>query len=666
MRSLATPQKLAVWAAVLTLGIIAIVVVTAVNKSTLVPGPIAPVHSTLAEDCAACHTNIDDGRLGWLHGLVRYADPKNDAEACLACHRIGDHATRAHTLDVDTLQAISERQTADDDQTVTARLQTVLFPLDEPAEAEMFCATCHKEHKGAGASLSAVADGRCHACHKVQFESFAKDHPDFGDYPFRRRARIIFDHADHFGTRFEEMGEKKPDLKIPARCADCHSSEADKRHMAVKPFAETCSGCHLPQIVGAERATGPQGVALLSLPEIDLATLREKKVSIGSWPEDTEAEMTPLMTLLLGRDPESRALLQAVDRLDLVDLSGASDEDISAVAAFAWEVKALFHALATSKPSDAISLTSDSLISSEDATLLTKLLAALPQDVVLGAQREWLPNLSEEMATRPQARWAPAAEDGTSPNSNENTGVGENVQTSADEEPPDRLATDPQFGIWGVDAYGELVQAGDKSKELERAQETSEDESAEVEVLGAEDWAELGGWYRGDYAISYKPTGHADTFLKAWLDFTGGLYGRGGVAASVFDMLTSEDAHGSCTKCHSVDAGPKGSRVVQWHPSSVKDKSRTFTTFVHEPHFPLVDKRGCLTCHELADTKDFEEAYLVPDPAKAEFNFKPVAKQVCVDCHKQDAARQNCSLCHNYHITPIVTPITGTKLPEKE
>ncbi len=319
-----TPQALAYWAAVLALGIAAIGIVTAVDDNGLIPGPIAPAHSTLTDKCSSCHTNIEDGRLGWLHGLVRYADPTKDAKACLACHTMGEHATRAHGLGVKDLEAVLERQDANDgDLSVAARLQKVLFPQGAPVTSEVFCATCHKAHRPEDGKLSAGLDGRCHSCHKVQFEHFSKDHPGFGDYPYRRRARIVFDRADHFSKRFPEMREKKPDLKIPKRCADCHTSTADKRHadrrhMGVKPFAETCTGCHLSQIVGDERATDPKGVALLALPEIDLETLKEKKVDIGSWPEDSEAELTPLMKLLLGREQESRALLDAVGRLDLV------------------------------------------------------------------------------------------------------------------------------------------------------------------------------------------------------------------------------------------------------------------------------------------------------------------------------------------------------------
>ena len=32
-----------------------------------------------------------------------------------------------------------------------------------------------------------------------------------------------------------------------------------------------------------------------------------------------------------------------------------------------------------------------------------------------------------------------------------------------------------------------------------------------------ESWAEYGGWYRQDYAIFYRPTGHKDKFIYSWL-----------------------------------------------------------------------------------------------------------------------------------------------------
>ena len=124
--------------------------------------------------------------------------------------------------------------------------------------------------------------------------------------------------------------------------------------------------------------------------------------------------------------------------------------------------------------------------------------------------------------------------------------------------------------------------------------------------VDSENWAEYGGWYRQDYAIFYRPTGHKDKFIYSWLFLTGPQASKGDTspAAAVFDNLASKDAQGSCTKCHSVDGlgvdGLKGKgRVVNFSPTSVATKQGRFTRFIHEPHFGVIGDRGCLTCHSL-------------------------------------------------------------------
>ena len=185
-------------------------------------------------------------------------------------------------------------------------------------------------------------------------------------------------------------------------------------------------------------------------------------------------------------------------------------------------------------------------------------------------------------------------------------------------------------------------------------------------AVSPEAWAEFGGWYRKDYAILYKPTGHADIFMRAWLDFSGHAFGSKGakLAGPVFQLLADKSAQGQCTKCHSVDAGAGKSRRVQWGASSIVDKQQRFTKFTHEPHFQLLDGRGCLTCHEMGKVKKFDKSYQSLNPAALQPNFKQVKKQVCATCHKSTAARQDCVLCHDYHVAPMSTPITTTKLPQ--
>src|SRR5258705_3115505 len=46
-------------------------------------------------------------------------------------------------------------------------------------------------------------------------------------------------------------------------------------------------------------------------------------------------------------------------------------------------------------------------------------------------------------------------------------------------------------------------------------------------AVDPESWAEYGGWYRQDYAIFYRPTGHKDKFIYSWLSLTGSQSPRG-------------------------------------------------------------------------------------------------------------------------------------------
>ena len=189
-----------------------------------------------------------------------------------------------------------------------------------------------------------------------------------------------------------------------------------------------------------------------------------------------------------------------------------------------------------------------------------------------------------------------------------------------------------------------------------------------------ESWAENGGWYRQDYAIYYRPTGHKDKFIYSWLILTGPqtLKGDTSPAAAVFDFLTGKDAQGSCTKCHSVDDIQGKGRVVNFSPLSVESKQGRFTNFIHEPHFQAVgigqrigilENRGCLTCHDLEKGRPYLKSYEQGNPQNFVSNFGEVKKDLCQTCHNSSTARQDCLLCHKYHVNGVITPIMNTKIP---
>jgi len=761
------------------------------GMQVLMPGPLTSLHGAI-ETCSSCHSNSGNGKLGWVHGLVA-GDPIADSKACLTCHKMPETAFNAHGASRDVLKRSTERLlkiAASTPAPLAAQVQDSAFPTHDIMAQNLACATCHQEHKGTNFKLGAISNAQCRACHVVKFDSFDGNHPTFDSYPFKRRTRIIYDHAEHFRKHYPEVAKKEPDKRIPETCATCHDSPDDKRVMSVVSFDKTCSGCHRDQITGKERASGPKGVAFLSVPGLDVQTLQAKNAPIGEWPDGSEAKLTPFMKVMIGRNARGNALLETVERLNLQDLSKASDADIKAVSELVWEVKGLFHALIKGKASDVLgdlNVGGDAKLS---PGLVADLTASLPRDVVVSAQQEWLPNLGAEMAKRPepdkrsQSGWstegaekklaatvsrselsvlevarrddavrlaqsaAPDTKDpapdaqgrarvplpsgtprsiGTRKTEGEaGTGSGgggastsgpgtsktdEKKAGGASPSPPDAAKTDaaapkadggPQTddllhptedelramkadgkGTPAIEAgaataakpddpaspAGPQPASGDGETSGQAASASPTRRPSAVISIGSdvdpESWAEYGGWYRQDYAIFYRPAGHKDKFIYSWLFLTGPQAPRNAKtpAAAVFDSLTGKEAQGACTKCHSVDDIPGKGRLVNFSPVTAASKQGRFTAFIHEPHFGLMENKGCLTCHSLESGRPYLKSYEHGDPHAFAANFGEVKKDLCQGCHNSTMAQQDCGLCHKYHVNGIVTPIITTKLP---
>ena len=801
-------DRIAAILAVLTAGGLALTFMLSGGTQFLMPGPLASAHGAI-EKCGACHTASGAGKLSWLHGLIA-GDPLADSKACLTCHKMPDTAFNPHSATAEALEISTERLrkvAAITPQPQSARLQNTAFPTDNVMARDMFCATCHQEHRGVGFKLNEISNAQCQSCHVVKFDSFDGHHPKFDNYPFKRRTRIVYDHAGHFGKHYPEIAKKDPERKIPNTCATCHTSRADKRLMAVAPFAENCAACHLDQIVGKERVSGPKGIAFLTLPGLDLQTLKEKNALIGEWPDASEAELTPFMKVMISRNERGRALIKTVDSLNLQDLANASDVQIEAVTNLVWEIKGQFYALISGKASDVLADLNIGGGATLSAALVADLTASLPRDVVISAHQEWLPNLGTEMANRPdtsdqeQSGWSAAISEtrlAGSASPNELSGSDarqaaprlspQSVESeTASTAIPVRLAqanqqtqTKNSPGVvaeknWRVDAFGRVIKGqGDEAESAEpeatqpeaaepevaqpegtagetdtanaqpdggkeslpadeRPQNTAteqtddllypteeelrgikggvaeaanskEDSSSDSAAVGAlpnanasagadapagsdtaaaepqiraapvisiesdvdpESWAEYGGWYRQDYAIFYRPTGHKDKFIYSWLFLTGPQAPKGdkGPAAAVFDYLTGKEAQGSCTKCHSVDDIQGTGRLVNFSPPTVETKQGRFTNFIHEPHFGILEDRGCLTCHNLEKGRPDLKSYEQGDPQNFVSNFGAVKKDLCQSCHTSDMARQDCLLCHKYHVNGVITPIMTTRIP---
>jgi hypothetical protein len=822
--SAAVRDRLALFLGVVTFGTIVLTFIMSNGTQFLMPGPLASAHGAI-ENCGACHTKSGTGKVSWLQGLA-VGDPAGDSKACLSCHKMLNTAFNPHGASLDTLKISTRRLTkvaAVTSAPVSARAQSIAFPMREVMAGGLNCATCHQEHKGVNFDLNKVTNAQCQSCHVVKFNSFDGNHPQFDKYPFERRTRITYDHASHFGKHFPEVAGKEPTKVIPATCANCHNTRADKRIMGVAPFTEVCTSCHLDQIIGKERVSGPKGIAFLTLPGLDLQTLKEKKAVIGEWPDTSEAALTPFMKVMISRTDRGRALIKTVNGLNLQDLSAANDEQIKAVTNLVWEIKGLFYALISGKASDVLGDLNIGGGTKLSAALVADLTASIPRDVVISAHQEWLPDLATEMANRQepaeqeQSGWGAAITEtrlsGTVspeellaldarqaiPRFRPQAASGEAASIIAD---PDRLAQagnapgtlsqgrriDPVGrAIKGPDEEAEAVNAraaqpegagagtGPADGRQRFAQARSPDQTDDLlspsdasappeqpsaspapakdvaqpaaraaapsasaapaaaeqpqgrasgqnddllfpnggapeasssaapasaaptpdaapAAVGSpasadaapsdpqaragtvvsiksdvdpESWAEYGGWYRQDFAIFYRPTGHKDKFIYSWLFLTGSQAAKGNTSppATVFDYLIGKDAQGSCTKCHSVDDIKGKGRLVNFSPPKIETKLGSFTNFIHEPHFGIMENRGCLTCHTLGKGRPYLKSYEQGDPKNFASNFGPVKKELCQTCHTSSKASQDCLLCHKYHVNGVLTPITKTKIP---
>lgn len=145
------------------------------------------------------------------------------------------------------------------------------------------------------------------------------------------------------------------------------------------------------------------------------------------------------------------------------------------------------------------------------------------------------------------------------------------------------------------------------------------------------------GWLAEPLSLSYRPHGHADPTLKAWLDYGHGLSDDMASFDVVDDLkvslFDSETGPGSCISCHKIDDGP----ALQWQSSS---RQQAHTSFTHRPHLSLAKAEGgdlCIGCHQLDRS------------ASGMASFTTLTVSTCQECHGKDGVGASCATCHGYH-----------------
>lgn len=174
-----------------------------------------------------------------------------------------------------------------------------------------------------------------------------------------------------------------------------------------------------------------------------------------------------------------------------------------------------------------------------------------------------------------------------------------------------------------------------------------------------------GVWSRHDakLALRYRPTGHADLWLKAWLDALAAAASgpRAAVADPLLRAALKPTAPGQCGSCHTVERDATGQLAIQWQPRRPGQTFPGLTHFSHASHLLQSQLHDCTTCHRVVEHAAGSLA--TEDPRQFVADFAPLTKAACVNCHTPTAAGNSCTQCHRYHSGPWGTDVAKTVIP---
>jgi hypothetical protein len=184
--------------------------------------------------------------------------------------------------------------------------------------------------------------------------------------------------------------------------------------------------------------------------------------------------------------------------------------------------------------------------------------------------------------------------------------------------------------------------------------------------------ASFGGWYADLLEVRYTPVNHKDPVALSWIKFaldvpqgeTDGIRKERAIAMRD-QMLSSKEGVGGCMKCHTIDAllseDKKETLSVHWGYRGFK--SPPYTQYSHKSHMDVVRKGDpCQTCHVLNKESTHGSSSNKPGSNKIIFNkregkpvgtnFNSITRSTCAQCHTSGKVRQDCQLCHLYHLEP--------------
>lgn len=382
----------------LTFGLLMILISTpSIRNEVLAPGGLCSAHARiLAEQgtdrCAACHAAAHQSLSSWVSTTIwgPPASQPTQSELCLKCHSqsLGnDFAMNPHNV----APAVLAQMTDAVSSTTTPVLGGWSRMPPPVYDGKIACSACHREHQGNQQSLSALTDSQCQGCHENVFHSFETDHPEFTSYPLKRRSKIAFDHASHFGKHY-------PARNKDFACAQCHTSDDGNDVQTLASFEHACAECH-KQGVDASTASG---LALIALPILDVDAIENYNASIGSWPMaatgDFDGPLPPLMRILLSADPQAAKVLKSKDdRFDFSDFDASRAADVEQSVTLVWAIKRLMFEMARDGESSIarrIQVVTGETLNAEQ---LSRLVQSLDTHALRNAAMRWLPDLQAEV-----------------------------------------------------------------------------------------------------------------------------------------------------------------------------------------------------------------------------------------------------------------------------
>lgn len=354
----------------------------------LSPGPLSVNHAEVAS-CQDCHSASSLKKSSWIQKAV-HLNSNNDDKKCLSCHKYGTNAFMPHSTAAINFSTKTEQSTklVQNSSNWKVNFASKLHAYQTQDSDNTSCALCHREHKGKFVPLDAFDPRQCHVCHTVKFDDLESEHPAYSNFPHDSPTRIKFDHVTHLDKYFFE--DNYFDL-APEGCKQCHDTDQSGEWMLSKSFETTCSSCHLGGVLGDARANS-KGVAVLSIPELDIQTLTESGYNIGQWPQWAEGDVVPIMRLLLPKSLQRSTALQNKS-LDLYDLSTADPNELRSVTELAWGIKELYYDIQMGGTQLMNQRIAQALGDDLDQPTLNRLVASLPKDTLVNNQKEWFPEL---------------------------------------------------------------------------------------------------------------------------------------------------------------------------------------------------------------------------------------------------------------------------------